>query len=70
MGLALHGFGQRSDIVEFTLEAKGDSTNVTWATHGPNPYLTKVIGLFFNMDRMVGGMFEEGLANLKTIAEK
>jgi uncharacterized protein YndB with AHSA1/START domain len=23
------------NVAEFTLEAKGDSTNVTWATHGP-----------------------------------
>jgi len=58
------------NIVEFTLEAKGDSTNVTWATHGPSPYITKVVGLFMNMDHMIGGMFEEGLANLKTVAEK
>ena len=58
------------NIVEFTLEPKGDSTNVTWAMHGPNTYLAKVMGIFFSMDRMVGKDFETGLANLKTIAEK
>jgi len=58
------------NFVEFTLEAKGDSTNVTWATYGPNPYIAKVIGLVVSMDRMIGGMFEQGLANLKAIAEK
>jgi uncharacterized protein YndB with AHSA1/START domain len=58
------------NIAEFTLEAKGDSTNVTWAMHGPNPYIAKVIHIFFSMDSMVGKQFETGLANLKTIAEK
>ena len=58
------------NIAEFTLEAKGDSTNVTWAMHGPTPYMAKVIHIFFSMDSMVGKDFETGLANLKTIAEK
>ena len=31
------------DIVEFTLEAKGNSTNVTWAMHGLNSYLATVV---------------------------
>jgi len=58
------------NIVEFTLEPEGDSTNVTWAMHGPSPYISKVIGIFINMDSMVGKDFETGLANLKTVAEK
>ena len=58
------------NIVEFTLEPEGDSTNVTWAMHGPSPYISKVIGIFINMDSMIGKDFETGLANLKTVAEK
>ncbi len=58
------------NIVEFTLQAQGDATNVTWAMHGPSPYISKVIGITFNMDSMVGKDFEAGLANLKTIAEQ
>jgi carbon monoxide dehydrogenase subunit G len=57
------------NIVEFTLEAKGDSTNVTWAMHGPTPYMAKVMHVFFDMDSMVGKDFETGLANLKAVAE-
>ena len=56
-------------VAQFTLEPKGDSTNVTWSMEGPSPYVTKVMGLFFNMDRMIGKDFESGLANLKTVAE-
>lgn len=58
------------NIVDFTLEPKGDSTNVTWAMHGPSPYISKIIGIFINMDSMIGKDFETGLANLKTISEK
>ena len=58
------------NTAEFTLEDKGGSTNVTWAMHGPNPYMAKVIHLVVNMDSMVGKQFEAGLANLKTLVEK
>ena len=58
------------NVVDFTLEPKGDATSVTWAMHGPAPYISKLMGLFFNMDRMIGNDFEAGLANLKAIAEK
>jgi uncharacterized protein YndB with AHSA1/START domain len=58
------------NIAEFTLEPKGDSTNVTWAMQGPAPFVTKVIGLFCSMDNMIGKDFETGLANLKALAEK
>ena len=58
------------NTAEFTLAPKGDATEVTWAMFGPSPYLSKLMGLFFNMDSMIGGNFETGLANLKSLAEK
>jgi hypothetical protein len=57
------------NIVEFTLEPAGETTNITWAIHGPMPFMSKVMCLFFDMDRMVGTDFEKGLRNLKTTAE-
>ncbi|RJF87821.1 polyketide cyclase [Oleomonas cavernae] len=54
---------------EFTLVPTGETTSVTWAMYGTHPFLGKVIGIFFNMDKMVGGQFEEGLANLKAAVE-
>lgn len=56
------------NIVEFTLEPKGGSTDVTWSMHGPSPFIAKVMGLVFNMDKMVGKDFEAGLANLQAAA--
>ena len=58
------------NTAEFTLEHKDGVTHVTWAMHGPSPYLSKLMGLFFSMERMVGGQFEQGLAKLKSVAEK
>jgi uncharacterized protein YndB with AHSA1/START domain len=59
-----------SNDVAFTLVPQGDSTTVTWDMQGQVPYFAKIIHVFFNMDKMVGGDFEVGLANLKTLAEK
>jgi hypothetical protein len=55
---------------EYTLARQGGSTIVTWAMYGPQPYMAKVMSVFMSMDRMVGKDFEQGLANMKAIAEK
>ena len=60
---------ETDNVVEFVLEPKGGATNVTWALHGRVPYVAKIVHLFFDMDSMVGGDFEAGLAGLKAIAE-
>lgn len=58
------------NVAEFTFAPGEQGTTVRWAMHGPSPYLSKLLDLVFNMDRMVGGQFETGLANLKAITEK
>jgi uncharacterized protein YndB with AHSA1/START domain len=58
------------NTVEFTLVPDGEATTVTHAMYGPNPFISKLMSLFFNMEKMVGPKFEEGLANMKAIAEK
>jgi hypothetical protein len=55
--------------VIFTLEPQGNTTHVTWSMDGDVPFVGKVIHLIFNMDKMVGGDFDAGLAQLKTLAE-
>ena len=54
----------------FTLVPQGDATQVTWAMDGPSTFLTKVMGVFFNIDKMVGTDFEAGLANMKQVTEQ
>ena len=58
------------NVAEFTLVPAGGETHVTWSMHGPVPYFAKIIHMFMNMDRMVGGQFAAGLADLKAAAEK
>lgn len=58
------------NTAEFTLQAQGDKlTVVSRAMHGPSSYLSKLMGLVFNMDTMIGKDFEAGLAHLKALAE-
>lgn len=56
--------------VEFTLVKEGNGTKVIWAMHGPVPYVSKILHMIFDIDKMVGSDFEAGLANLKALAEK
>jgi hypothetical protein len=57
------------NTAEFTMLPQGGATDVTWVMHGPAPFLSKLMQVFMNMDRMIGKDFEAGLASLKKIAE-
>ena len=37
---------------------------------GQNNFLAKAICMFVDMDKMVGGMFDQGLAQMKTVVER
>jgi uncharacterized protein YndB with AHSA1/START domain len=56
-------------FAEFAFRPEGDRTTVEWSLAGRNNFLAKAVHLFMNMDRMVGGQFEQGLAQLKSIVE-
>jgi|HubBroStandDraft_6_1064221.scaffolds.fasta_scaffold121519_3 uncharacterized protein YndB with AHSA1/START domain len=58
------------NINEFTLIARGDSTQVTWDLTAQNRYSMKVMGLFVDMGTKIGEHLEKGLAALKSAAEK
>lgn len=58
------------NVAEYALRPEGDGTRVTWAMFGPSPFMTKLMGVFMSMEKMVGPDFEAGLASLKAIAEK
>jgi len=55
--------------VEFTFIPQGDQTQVVWTMTGENDFVAKAIGLVMNMDAMIGGDFEQGLADLKKVSE-
>ena len=63
-------YGNGTGDMALAFQAQGNQTLVTWTMEGDRNYLAKHMGLFMNMDKMMGGAFERGLAELKTIAEK
>ena len=58
-----------TNIAEFTFKPAGNQTAVTWSMTGKNNFMAKAIHLFMNMDKMIGGQFEMGLAQMKSIVE-
>ncbi|MBB1594214.1 SRPBCC family protein [Achromobacter sp. UMC46] len=56
--------------VTFSLTPADGGTRVVWAMEGRLNFVAKLMHIFFNMDRMVGQDFEDGLTNLKALAEK
>lgn len=57
------------NLTDFTLKPDGDKTNVTWSMTGKNNFVSKAFGLVVNMDKLVGGDFEKGLAQMKNVVE-
>jgi len=59
-----------TNTAEFAFRKVNDNqTTVTWTMFGCNNLMAKAFHLFINMDKMVGGQFAQGLANLKTVVE-
>jgi uncharacterized protein YndB with AHSA1/START domain len=58
------------NTVEFVLLPQANGTQVTQAMYGPSPLMSKIMGLVFSMDKIVGSKYEEGLASIKALAEK
>lgn len=56
--------------VEFTFRPEGNQTVVTWTMAGKNNFVARAICMFMSMDKMVGGEFGKGLAQMKAIAER
>ena len=58
-----------TNTTDFTFKSDTGQTSVTWSMAGENNFFGKAMCLFMNMDKMVGGDFEKGLAALKSVAE-
>lgn len=54
---------------DFTFKANGDKTDVTWTMVGKKNFVTKIFGVFFDMDKLIGADFEKGLVQMKPIVE-
>jgi uncharacterized protein YndB with AHSA1/START domain len=60
---------EASHVTRFELSPVAEGTHVTWTMEGENDFIGKAASVFMNMDQVVGGDFEKGLASLREVAE-
>jgi hypothetical protein len=58
-----------TNAAEFTFRPEGDRTAVTWSVVGEKTFVTKGIFMFVDVDKELGKYFEQGLVQMKSIAE-
>ncbi|MCY1548192.1 hypothetical protein D9M68_842880 [compost metagenome] len=54
----------------FRFVPEGEGTRVSWSMSGSKNFMVKAVHLVMDMDKMCGGDFELGLAQLKAVAEQ
>lgn len=54
---------------KFILAPADGGTKVTWTMDGPANFISKTMSLFMDMETMIGGAFEQGLADLDKTAQ-
>ena len=58
-----------TSVAEFTFQPEGGGTTVTWSMSSTKNFMMKGMHLIMNMDKMIGGQFEKGLADMKREVE-
>lgn len=58
-----------TSTAEFAFKPEGSQTTVTWSMTGKNNFVGKAMCLVMNMDKMLGGEFEKGLASIQSLVE-
>ncbi len=61
---------EATNTAEFSFQEEAGGTAVTWTMRGQNNFIGKAMCLVFDMDKMVGGDFEAGLAGIKALVER
>ena len=61
--------GHNTAEFSFVPEREAAATNVIWVMQGPSSFMSRVMQVFMDFDKMIGRDFEAGLANLKTLTE-
>jgi hypothetical protein len=59
----------RNDTV-FSIQPEGSGSRVIWSMTGKKTLMTKVMGIFTSMEKLLGPDFEKGLARLKAATER
>lgn len=58
-----------SNLTEFTFKSDGGNTVMTWTMSGKNNFVAKVFHMVIDCSKMIGGQFDKGLAQIKSISE-
>ena len=56
------------NLTEFTFTPASGGIRVTWTMTGRHNLMGKAFSACVDMDKMVGGQFEKGLENLRSVA--
>ena len=59
-----------TNAAEFLMTPTKAGTDLSWSMSGPRPFMSKLMSVFMDFDKMVGKDFEAGLAALKRNAEQ
>ena len=59
-----------TNTAEFLMTPTDAGTDLTWAMFGPSLFVSKLMGVFMDMDKLIGKDFEAGLVSLKRNAEQ
>ena len=54
----------------FLFEEQDGETTVTWTMTGKKTLMSKIMGIFMSMDKMIGKDFEKGLAQLGEVVKE
>jgi hypothetical protein len=60
---------EATNVVVFKLTPTATGTTVSWKMSGERNFLMKAFSLFNDMDKMVGGDFEQGLTKLAAVSD-
>ena len=55
--------------IDFSFKPQGNQTVVTWSMSGEREFVKKCVCLAFNMEKLVGDSYKEGLENMKAVVE-
>ena len=59
------------NLIVYHLSAnEGGGTKFTWSMSGDNGFLGKMMVVFIDCEKLIGGQMEQGIKNLKEVVEK
>jgi Polyketide cyclase / dehydrase and lipid transport len=57
------------NTAEFSVSESAGEQLLSWTMYGPNQFMSKVMSVLVDMDKLIGKDFEAGLANMKAVVE-